>query len=270
MKMRYYGSSLSLSDVDPNNSYGWKLSFKKGGIYSLLIGIFGATHLGSRIRHRILTKILSKPRKNESVFDVGCGFGLESLYLSEKGYQVWAIDKSLGKIEIAKKLAKELKDERVNFEVGDVLKHGNALCKFDNAILFEVLEHVINPKKMLLNISKFLKKGGMLVVSFPSKHHINSISKEYLDHKYAGYEPEEIEKMIEKNGIRIKRKYTFGNSWFAKIFYYIDYFLLRYIPLASAVFFFISYPVAVLDMENFNNNKPMGYILVLEKDEKSN
>lgn len=263
--MRYYGSTLSLSDVNPNNSYGWKLSFKKGGIYSLLISLFGAPHLGARIRHRILTKILQKPKRNESVFDIGCGFGLESLYLSEKKYKVFGVDKSKHKINIAKKLALELKDKNVYFKTGDIFKLNNVSKKFDNAILFEVLEHVKEPKKMILSISKFLKRNGLLVISFPSKHQINSMSKKYLGHEYIGYDPKDINKYLKGNNMQIKKIYTFGNSWFIKIFFYIDYLLLRFIPLASALFFFVSYPLVVFDMEKFKNNNPMGYVLILKK-----
>lgn len=263
--MRYYGSPLSLSDVNPKNSYGWKLSFKKGGIYSLLISLFGAPHLGARIRHRILTKILQKSKNNELVFDIGCGFGLESLYLSEKGFKVLGLDKSKRKIDIAKKLSVELKDESVRFITGDIFKLNNLSKKFDNIILFEVLEHVKDPKKMLQSISCYLKKDGFLIISFPSKHQINSISKKYLGHVYTGYEPDDIKGFIQESGLKIEKKYSFGNNWFVKIFFYIDYLLLRFVPLVSALFFFISYPLVVFDMEKFKNKKPMGYILELRK-----
>lgn len=265
--MHYYGSPLSLSDVDPNNSYGWKLSFKKGGIYSLLIALFGAPHLGARIRHRILTKILQKPKKNESVFDLGCGFGLESLYLSEKGYKVFGIDKSKHKINIAKKLAKELRDINIEFQKDDIFELKNKYLKFDNAILFEVLEHVNNPQKMIHAVSKYIKKNGLLIISFPSKHQINSMSKEYLGHVHSGYDRKNINQYVKGSGMQIINMYSFGNNLFIKMFFYVDYLLLRYIPLASAAFFFVSYPFAIFDIKDIKTEHPMGYVLVLKKND---
>lgn len=264
IKMRYYGSLLSLADVDPNNSYGWKLNFRRGGVSSFLISIFGAPHLGARIRHRILTKILKNPKNNESVLDAGCGFGLESLYLGEKGYNVLGVDKMKAKIKIAKKLKKELKNKKVNFRVGDIykLKPSN---KFDNSILFETLEHVDQPKRMIHVISNLLKNDGRLVISFPAKHNINYLSKIYLGHKVDGYEPSDVQKMIKNSGLKVQKIYSIGNSFFSKLFFYIDYLLLRFVPLISAAFFFVSYPIAVFDMENFRSNNPMGYVMVLKK-----
>lgn len=265
MKMGYYGSFLSLADVNPNNSYGWEISFKKGSVPSFLISVFGAPHLGARIRHRMLTKILGKRTKNISVFDVGCGFGLESLYLRKGGYQVFGIDKSEAKIAIAKRLAVEVGDKKVTFKAADIFKFSGTKNKFDIAILFEVLEHVKNPQEMLSKISSFIKPGGKIIISFPAKHWINARSQNYLGHEVVGYRPSEIEKFVKPKGLMIKRIYSYGNSFWTKIIFYIDYILLRFIPLASAAFFFLSYPFVVFDQRYSKSETPTGYVLVIEK-----
>ena len=91
------------------------------------------------------------------------------------------------------------------------------------------------------------------------------MSKDYLGHKYVGYEPNYIESLVKDRGIEIKKVYIFGSSPVAKIFFYLDYFLLRLVPVASAAFFFLFYPVIVFDMERFKSNNPVGYVLVLRK-----
>src|SRR3989344_4850426 len=165
-----YGSNLSLTDVNPNNSYGWHISLKRGSLPSFLISIFGIPHLGARIRHRILTKIVRNWKEGERIFDIGCGFGLEALYLGGLGFNVFGVDTQIRKVEIAKKMARQLKRTKVKFEKQDIFKIKNTGGKFDHAILFEVLEHVVNPKEMLLKVSGFIKKGGEIIVSFPSTH----------------------------------------------------------------------------------------------------
>lgn len=263
--MRYYGAFLSLADVDPHNSYGWMLHLKKDSFPSFLISIFGAPHLGARIRHRILTKILNGKNDHRSVFDVGCGFGLEALYLSAKGYRVFGIDKSEAKIAIAQKLAKEVGDEGVKFQIADIFKLPQTKEKFDLALLFEVLEHVKTPREMLLKISDFVKADGQLIVSCPAKHWLNAMAKNYLGHQVIGYTPTEVKKLVENDGLEIEKFYSFGNSILAKFFFYIDFILLKFVPLVSAIFFFLSYPIAVFDQENFTGKNPLGYILILRK-----
>jgi len=261
--LRFYGSALSLADVDPENSYGWMLSLKEGSLASFLISVFGVPHLGARIRHRILTKILNKPKKGESVLDIGCGFGLESLYLSQKGYKVVGFDLSRPKIKIAKRLNKRL-GRGVKFISADLFKLKKIGDKFDRAILFEVLEHVKEPDKMLVKISTYLKKGGLIILSFPSKHPINAMSKDYLGHEVAGYEPVDISKMVEGK-LKVKKVFGFGNSILIRPIFYFDYVFLRHLPLLSAGFFFLFYPLVVWDMEKLSGNNPMGYVIILEK-----
>src|SRR5438067_698994 len=68
-----------------------------------------------------------------SVLDVGCGTGEHSLFLAERGHEVWGIDFVPVAIDRAKKKAQERK-LTVHFSVGNALELSKLGRQFDNAI----------------------------------------------------------------------------------------------------------------------------------------
>ncbi len=72
----------------------------------------------------------------------------------------------------------------------------------NNDIVFclEVMEYIFNPVTALNNINYFLKKGGILYISFPFVYpHHNPEKYDYL--RYTGWG---VEKLLEKTGFYIK------------------------------------------------------------------
>lgn len=110
----------------------------------------------------LLDNILPLKHGNEQkALEIGCAIGAFAKLLNERGFEVTAIDISNYIIEKAKKLQSGIK-----FRVSDIEK-GGIKEKFDYIFAFEVLEHLKNPKKALLNIKKILKEGGTLIFSTP-------------------------------------------------------------------------------------------------------
>ena len=100
-----------------------------------------------------------------SVLDVGCGGGVKSKYLLEKGLQVTGIDFSENMIKIAKDFVPAAK-----FSVADITKPLDFPELFDGIFAQAVLLHI--PKKeiggVLKNVIKVLKPEGYLYVAVKS------------------------------------------------------------------------------------------------------
>ena len=263
--MKYFGSILSVSDISPKNAHGWGFNLRKGSVFSRLISALGVPHSSSRVRNRIVTKIIKSKKGIRNILDVGSGIGLTGFCLNQFGYRYIGIDKSKYKIDLARRLLKNGEVVNVEFIRADIFKNIGLDEKFDCALCMEVLEHVRYPKMIIERISKFVKKGGVVIFSFPSTHFINSLSEKYFGHVRVGFEPDDIKELIEDGPLQIERVYSFGNSFLSKLLFLLDFVLIKYMPLLEGAFFFLFYPIAVFDQKFSNSKHPLGYVIVLKK-----
>jgi len=114
-----------------------------------------------------LKKILGKHKKLK-ILDYGCGVGTISLYLASHGHDVIGIDVSKNAIKIAKSNAKSLKLKNIKFFLLDKTNRNKMKKIFDLVLMIEVIEHVPNDKKVIKEISGYLKKDGYLILTTPS------------------------------------------------------------------------------------------------------
>ena len=94
---------------------------------------------------------------------MGCGTGQIANFLSERGYKPTGVDISPLFIKEARKLKKArflvMDSERLRFPSGS----------FDSVISSETLEHVLEPRKVLEEAIRVLKKQGILILRFPNR-----------------------------------------------------------------------------------------------------
>lgn len=105
------------------------------------------------------------PEGNHRILEVGCGAGNTLLKLKEihKAQEIYGLEMNEG---IAQAHIKDV--DRVI--VGDVEKIDPPFPDefFDYIIFGDVLEHLIEPKKILKKYAKYLKMDGMIVASIPN------------------------------------------------------------------------------------------------------
>ena len=100
----------------------------------------------------------------KTVLDLGCGNGALSYYVNNEGFDVAGCDFSETGVALAKKqypnmrffqqdITNELPDEHVG--------------KYDAVISAEVVEHLLLPRKLMLNANAALKPGGVFVLTTP-------------------------------------------------------------------------------------------------------
>lgn len=115
-----------------------------------------------------LTKIANLVGQNKEVLEFGCSTGYLSQVLKEKGCQVTGI-------EINEKAAQIARQHCPKVIIGDIerLDYQKELGKerFDIMIFADVLEHLRNPRSVLIKVKKFLKSDGKLLISIPNIAH---------------------------------------------------------------------------------------------------
>jgi SAM-dependent methyltransferase len=92
-----------------------------------------------------------------SILDVGAGAGAHSIYFSQRGYDVVALDFNSELFHF---------HGQIEFVQGDVMRlDGNR--RFDAIFLSHVLEHIPNTLSALLKLRELLNEGGYLFVAVP-------------------------------------------------------------------------------------------------------
>lgn len=106
----------------------------------------------------------------KSALDLGCALGQTAIYLSPKFESIVGIDYSKRFIEIANERIDSLQMKNVTFLHGSALELDKIpnLPK-DNVLVFcgNLIDRLHDPKIFLNDVSKYVKKGGVLILTSP-------------------------------------------------------------------------------------------------------
>ena len=125
-------------------------------------------------------KILNKLKKNSDkgrILDIGCATGFLLDEARSKGWETYGVELSKWCVEHAKNnlglnvFCGLLKDARFEDDF------------FDVVVLNDVIEHLSDPKGMLMDIKRILKKGGIVCINTPD---IDSMLSKLLKAKWWG------------------------------------------------------------------------------------
>lgn len=105
--------------------------------------------------------------QGKKVLDLGCGCGYGSDYLAKHGaVEVIGIDNSEEAIEFSRS---NYSARNLHFEVQDAASIRYSSSSFDVIVAFELIEHLRDYEKMLLEVKRVLRREGVLVISTPNK-----------------------------------------------------------------------------------------------------
>ena len=116
------------------------------------------------LRERAIIKNLKKYARGKVGLDLGCGTGLITRHIALE----YTVGMDLNPWAIAK--AGSHVTDRVQFVVGDAENLPLMADTFDVVVCTDVLEHLLNPEKAVLDIFRLLKSGGMLLGTVPNKN----------------------------------------------------------------------------------------------------
>lgn len=145
-------------------------------------------------------KVFTKPQENISkitklfkkkgvkkVLDLGCGSGINLVYLAKHGFEVYGIDNSPTAIKIAKNWIKE-KSLKADLKINNIYKrlpYKDNL--FDAVISIKTIHHarIKNIRKATKEIERVLKPGGLLFITVRRRRfNKKTWSKYIIDEKY--------------------------------------------------------------------------------------
>lgn len=101
--------------------------------------------------------------KCENLLDVGCGDGVIEYFIKIKAKNIYGIDND--QQELKKSKQKGMITKLVDFNSKKFPFKNNF---FDVITCLDVIEHVIDPKFLLKEIYRVLKKNGILIISTPN------------------------------------------------------------------------------------------------------
>ena len=130
------------------------------------------------VLHKFYRRI-SFLKKKSVIIDFGCGDGSLALFLKKKFENVYTFDEYTSKPLYSKNIT----------HYNSFFDLEKSKIKFDLIILKQVIEHVENPRSYLKKISKFLKKGGIILLETPNfkNNFYFDFFKEYYAQTTLGY-----------------------------------------------------------------------------------
>lgn len=116
----------------------------------------------------IITQLQTKP--GDKIVDLGCGNGYY-LYLLDnlpvRKLSVVGIDSDANALQAVNEY---VRNRNISFKKANLEQIPFRDESFDRAIISEVIEHVENPSKVLAEIHRVLKPGGILLLTTPNKN----------------------------------------------------------------------------------------------------
>ncbi len=100
----------------------------------------------------------------KEVLDAGCGVGYGSAFLAEQAARVVGVDRDADAIAYARA---RYARPNVEFAQGDLLELELGDNSFDAVCSFETIEHVPDPGRLLDELRRVLRRGGVCILSTP-------------------------------------------------------------------------------------------------------
>jgi SAM-dependent methyltransferase len=142
----------------------------------------------------------------KSFFEVGCGTGFVLAGIHEKfprmhlaGSEIFADGLAIAKARVPSSELYQMDARRISFE-----------REFDVVGAFDVLEHVIEDKDVLVQMFNAVRPGGGLLVTVPQHPSLWSASDRFAMHQRR-YKRAELRRKVESAGFRVERITSFNS-----------------------------------------------------------
>ncbi|MDC1414758.1 class I SAM-dependent methyltransferase [Gammaproteobacteria bacterium] len=174
MTTKYYlkKNSLGYMEIFPKPSIDEIEAYYRDKYYQLSLGAYQKSYSDDEISYFdaeadiCIATINKYTRVKESLLDIGCGEGHFSRYFLEQGWDIKSVDFSIEGIK------KNNPSVMPYFEQGDIMsflqKSSNEELKYGLINLDNVLEHVLEPRELLLSLKSHLSNKTVLRIQVPN------------------------------------------------------------------------------------------------------
>ncbi len=158
----------------------------------------------------ITEEIISALGKMESVADLGCGTGHLLPILSSTVKKVIGVDKSENMLVEARKRFPSDK-YNIDLRIGDIEHLPIRNEEVHSAIINMVLHHLESPSECLLEVSRIIIKGGIVLIIDLEKHENEKYRKKY-GHRWLGFSKEEMTIWLKNARFKLKEFKNFSTK----------------------------------------------------------
>lgn len=228
-------------------------------------------------RYKWLLNYMPRTSNSEKVLDLGCGNGGFSFELAKRGYEVVGISWDASEVTKAQLRTSSRVEKRVTFVEHDVRTLDTYKeTGFDFVLCLENIEHILDDKKLMVEISNKLSQRGILLLTTPY-YFFNPISKsdtgpfsqeENGDHVRRGYTSSDLKKLCDEAGLSIE-KIEFYGRFFSQLLCRIQRTLSKYLGAKVSWLVILAFRPIQLILDSIISktigNKPFGICLIAQK-----
>jgi SAM-dependent methyltransferase len=159
-----------------------------------------------------LQKHLPRTNNEDRLLDVGCGSGAYVIGAALRGYEALGLDWSERNVRVAQDRARICNAHGAHFEAMDARRldtRPDFRKAFDIVVCLETIEHILDDRKLMADISACLKPGGRVLLSTPQLYY-RAITPgdngpwlpvETGDHVRRGYTPAMLKELCDLVGL---------------------------------------------------------------------
>lgn len=166
------------------------------------------------------------PSNASTKLDVGCGGGVLARILKEKGHTIDGITLSQAEVNAAQSYTRNVLIHNLENGLPPTLMN----VQYDVVVCSHVLEHIVYPKQLLMDINKVLKPGGRLLIALPNIMHYKSrfkLMRGDFEYQEAGiwdythvkwYTFKSSQRLVQDFGFKVDEAYVTGKLPFYSLF----------------------------------------------------
>lgn len=147
------------------------------------------------------------------LMEIGCGSGVLLKAAIDRGWQANALELSPELAAIARRA-----NPTAQITVTNVLDYTDGAGDYDAVMALDVLEHVLDPTRMMLNCAALLKPGGLLLLQTPNtgslRHRTQGKSWEMRDPQQHVnlFSPRGLRGLLDRTGFEVVTLHTVSGS----------------------------------------------------------
>jgi SAM-dependent methyltransferase len=156
------------------------------------------------------------PSGSKKLLDIGCGTGAFTIGAARRGYHALGLSWDERNQKVAEQRAKTCKAPLAGFQVLDVRqldRRGDLREIFDVVVCCENIEHILDDRKLMMDMERCLKPGGTLLLTTPNLDYKPMTAYdngpfspvEDGGHVRRGYSQDDLERLCASAGLKASR-----------------------------------------------------------------